>query len=132
MSAISDPWNPMPAEIREWAYTADAKFPCEDWDLALLWTGFEDLFLEFAGDDNCPNQQFFLSMLYLMVGDSVRRGVDHHVEFNLKDFIRKARKYDHEALRVWSSRSQNLLRNPECFDYEDWCSGRLAEKSGSQ
>mgnify|MGYP001377314915 CR=1 FL=1 len=122
----------MPAEIRDWAYTADAELPCEDWDLALLWTGFEDLFLEFAADDNCPNSQFFLSMLYLMVGDSVRRGLDHQVEFNMQDFIRKASNYDHEALRVWSSRSQDLLRHPERFDYGDWCGGRLASESGNQ
>jgi hypothetical protein len=126
MTSFEDPWNPTSTEIRQWAFEADAMHPCQDWELALLWTGFEDLFLELAADRRCPSKDFFLSMLYLMVGDYVRRGVDHQVQFNLKDFIGKADGLDSDALRTWQRRSLDLLRHPEKFDYEEWCAGRLA------
>lgn len=61
-----------------------------------------------------------------MVGDYVRRGLDYQVEFNLKDFIKKANRFDNDALKVWQARSLELLRHPETFVYDDWCAGRLA------
>ena len=41
------------------------------------------LFLELAADLRCRNQKFFLSLLHLMVGDYVRRGLGYQFEFNL-------------------------------------------------
>ena len=68
---VHDPWNPMPDEVREWAYDAEALAPCEDWDLALSWAQHERAYLELASDEACPKRRYFLAVLYLMVGDAV-------------------------------------------------------------
>ncbi len=96
--------------------------------MALLWQGYEDLYLELAADDNCPRNQFFLSILYLLVGDQVRRGTDYQVEFNLRDFIAKADAFNNKALQSWQARSIDLLSHPEKFDFEQWCAGGLASE----
>ena len=126
MPEIKDPWNPTWSEIRQWAYDVDAEAPCQDWDLSLLWRGYEDLYLELAVSVDCPKKRFFLSILYLMVGDQVRSGTDHQAMFNLKAFIAKADAFDDKAIQAWQSRSIDLLNHPEKFDYEQWCAGGLA------
>lgn len=67
-----DPWNPTSSEIRSWAYDPEADDPCQDWALALSWLQDESVYLSLAADDRCPKRRFFLSLLYLMVGDAVR------------------------------------------------------------
>ena len=126
MASFSDPWNPTWPEISDWAFDLEAGHPCQDWELALLWRGFEDLYLELAADESCPKSGFFLSLLYLIVGDQVRRLPDSQIAFNLKDFIAKADRFNCRALEVWQQRSRDLLRHPEKFDYDQWCAGGLA------
>ncbi len=128
MVTFADPWNPTWSEINDWAFDATAQDPCQDWGLALLWQGFEDLYLELAANDNCPKNRFFLSILHLMVGDQVRRTPDAQVAFDLKDFIAKADRFDSKALTTWQTRSSDLLRHPEKFDYDQWCAGGLASE----
>ncbi len=126
VATFADPWNPSSSEIQAWAFEVDAEHPCQDWELALLWRGYEDLYLELAADAHCPSAGFFLSILYLMVGDQIRRGAGHQVKFNLNDLVAKANIYDNCALRVWQARSRRLVKHPEEFDYELWCGGGYA------
>jgi hypothetical protein len=58
--AMHDPWSPSPDEIRAWAYTPNAEEPCQDWDLALLWSCHEKALLECASDDACPVHDLIL------------------------------------------------------------------------
>lgn len=128
MATFEDPWNPTLSEIRRWAYEYDVEEPCQAWDLSLMWRGYEELYIELAADENCPNNRFFLSILYRMVGDQVRRGTDNQTEFNLRDFVAKADSFDNKALKSWQTRSMDLLRHPEKFDYDQWCAGGFASE----
>ena len=113
MSVIADPWNPTSAEVRAWAYTPGAMYPCEDWDLSLSWIGHERDYLEFASDSACPNREFFLHVLYLMVGDVVRTAYRNVPEPVLKGFIDLGKNADNEDLLLWHKRS--LLVSPLYF-----------------
>ncbi|MFZ2103632.1 MAG: hypothetical protein WAU86_24020 [Oricola sp.] len=128
MAELRDPWNPTWTEVREWAYEHDADEPCQDWDLSLLWRGYEDLYLELAADDRCPKSQFFLSLLYLIVGDHIRKGTDHETLFSLRAFLAKADAFNSKALQKWKDRSNELLRHPDKFNYQQWCAGGLASE----
>ncbi len=72
---FADAVNPTDEEIERWAYIADADYPPEmsqDWDLCVTEPGRADLLERLASDPGCPNRKFFLSCLYLLVGDAVR------------------------------------------------------------
>ena len=129
MKHFENPWNPSWEEIHAWGYRKRAKHPCQDWELALLWKGFEDLYIELASDDSCPKQKFFLSILYFRVGDAVRSKYQTCSEHDLRDFIAKAENVTHANIKLWQERSLNLLLSPESFRYHDWCGGNLAKKS---
>jgi hypothetical protein len=56
----------------------DAFEPTEEFDLALAWVpGLERTYVDLAADIACPKRTFFVEVLYLMVGDSVRCGFRH-------------------------------------------------------
>jgi hypothetical protein len=121
-----DPWNPSASEIRAWAYAPDADEPCQDWDLSLSWAGHELDYLEFIADQDCPKREFFLHVIYFMVGDAVRNGFRSVPQAIVRGFVERAANTDSVPLRVWYSRAQDLLRNPSEFEYASWCGGGLA------
>ena len=126
---FTDPLDPEAAELRAWAYAPDAEEPCQDFDLMLANTGREDLFVEFAGDDACPTREWFLSVLYLMVGDAVRTGFGTLSEPGVRTLLARADAVDSTPLRRWQQRSLCLMDDPGSFDYEEWCAGGLARRA---
>jgi len=125
---FADPWNPSSTEVRAWAYTVDAEAPCEDWDLALAWAGHERDYLEFAADPNCPNQAFFLHVIYFMVGNAVRAGYRNVPQPVVQGFVDLVANTRSKPLRLWRERSLRLLKNPAEFQYDAWCAGGLARE----
>ncbi|MBW3542472.1 MAG: hypothetical protein KY476_19590 [Planctomycetes bacterium] len=122
---MRDPWNPAPDEIRDWAYDADALAPCEDFDLALAWTRHEKALFECASDGRCPKRDFFLRVLYLIVGDAVRSNYRSIPRPIIEGFIARADDYRHLAIQVWQLRSRDLMKHPDRFEYNAWCAGGL-------
>ena len=125
-STVKAPWNPSSSEIREWAFDPESLAPCEDWDLALSWAQDERVYLDLASDDSCPKRRFFLSLIYLMVGDAVRSDFNVRPRPIIEGFIALGDEYRHHDIQLWQRRSRLLLLNPDSFDYADWCGGRLA------
>ena len=70
--------NTTPSEVRSWA-SKNYYLPDQDWNV-MIWLDDDllPIFIELAQDEDCPNQIFFLELLYGRVGDAVRRrgGVD--------------------------------------------------------
>ena len=125
----ADPMDPDDAELRAWAWTPDAEEPCQDFDLMLANTGRDALFIEFAADDACPSRDWFLAVLYLMVGDAVRTGFATMTEPGVRALLARADGLASTRLRTWQRRSLQLMREPATFDYEDWCDGGLARRA---
>lgn len=125
---FSDPWNPSSAEVRAWAYKPQAEEPCQDFDLALSWAGHERDYIEFASDAKCPQRDFFLHVLYLMVGDAVRTEFRNIPEPTVRGFIDLAASHSEPVLCLWRQRSLRLLRHPAEFEYAAWCGGGLARR----
>ena len=123
---MNNPWDPSPDEIRAWAYTANAGEPCEDWPLALIWSGHEKALLDCASDDACPNRVFMLGVLYLAVGDAVRSNFGSRPKPVIEGFVDRGDAYPHPDIKLWQSRSRALLRDPSGFDCDAWCAGGLA------
>jgi hypothetical protein len=130
-SMMHDPWNPSPDEIREWAYCPDAQDPCQDWDLAMLWSGHEKALLDCASDSACPNQNRMLSVLYFVVGDAVRSKFRSRARPIIEGFIDRGDQYPHPSIKLWQSRSRALLRDPSSFEFQAWCCGGLAKETGN-
>lgn len=128
LAAMQAPWNPTPDEIREWAYNAESVEPCEDFHLALKWTRHEKALFECASDDNCPKRDFFLSILYLIVGDAVRWNYLSTPRLIIEGFIQRGDEYRHPAIEAWQQRSRELLKHPIRFNYDEWCAGGLVRK----
>lgn len=118
--------NPTPEQIREWAASPDAVEPVQDWDLSLSHLPHESLYLELAADWSCPMRQYFLELLYRMVGDALRSGYRVRSEGAVLDLLARSEAYGHRDLYLWRERSRALLRYPETFDFSEWCAGGLA------
>src|SRR5262245_32200531 len=126
---MHDPWNPMPDEVREWAYDAESLEPCQDWDLALCWAQHERAYLELASDEACPKRRYFLALLYLMVGDAVRSEFRHRPQPIIEGLIDRGNEYRHRDIKQWQARSRELLKHQGLFDYDEWCGGGLVRES---
>jgi len=120
---MHDLWNPSPDEIRTWADDADAPEPCEDFDLALKWMHDEKVLLECASDCNCPKQDFFVRVLYLIVGDAVRTSFVSTSRSAVEGFVARGEDFHRPEIRAWQERSRELIQHPHHFDYESWCAG---------
>jgi hypothetical protein len=84
-----------------------------------------------AAADDCPKQDYFLQLLYLMVGDAVRTGYNTWPRENLEKIIRASSEIAsrNHKLYLWVKRSEELISHPEMFDYNDWCAGGLAGRT---
>jgi len=69
---FNDPHPPTAEEIRSWAANPDSVEPIQDCDIIVQWQACSDLVLELAADAACPNQAYFLHILYFIVGSAVR------------------------------------------------------------
>ena len=69
---MRNPWEPTDDEIAAWAYRPDAVEPVQDWDLSVASIDRAPLLIRLAADPACPTRDYFLRVLYLLVGDRVR------------------------------------------------------------
>ena len=125
---FADPWNPTLDEVRRWAFDPDARWPDEDWDIALTWSGLEFECLTLAADAACPARDFFLHVLYLHVGDAVRGEFSPAWRARVEALLDAASDASDERIRLWRERSLRLIDEPESFDYDAWCDGGLASE----
>ena len=123
---MHDPWNPTEDEVRAWAYDAGTLEPEQDWHLALPDTGFEELYLDLVADPACPKHDYFLWVLYLLVGDAVRSGYRATPRERVGALLDAARARRSPELELWTERSRALMARPDIFDYDLWCGGGLA------
>jgi hypothetical protein len=127
---MRDPYNPTAEALRLWAYDADAEVPAQDWELILSTVPYDDLFLEFASDEDCPKADYFLALLYLIVGDAVRSTYRTKKEEEVESLLLKAeKKFPKRWIYLWVQRSRDLLAHPERFSYDDWCAGVLSREN---
>lgn len=124
---MNNPWDPSTTEIKEWAFNKKAVEPVQDWDLALSWKREEDLYLDLASNEKCPKRQYFLKILYLIIGDAVRTDYKYLEKPIIEGFIKKGEKYKHSDIQLWVERSKYLIKNPSSFHYGMWCDGELAK-----
>ncbi len=118
---MHEPWNPTTFEVREWAYTDNAVAPCEDWDLALNWAAYVPVYMDFVADPACPNCEYFLHILYFMVGYAVRNKFQSTPQPIVEGWLDTQQKFSCSELETWAERSRQVLEDPESFDYEYWC-----------
>lgn len=96
----------------------------QDWDLLLEHLPYEDLYLELAASKTCPKADYFLALLYLIVGDAVRTEYQNRSKEAVEDLLRKAeRDFPAFVICTWIQRSRVLLAQPQTFDYDRWCAG---------
>jgi hypothetical protein len=121
---MRDPFDPTDAELREWA-SSDEPWPVQDFDLMVADAERVPLLLELTSS---RNRDFFLSCLYLVVGDAVRSRFNTcspaDVESALEHATATAAR--DPAIRRWIEESRRALASPDDFDYEAWCELRTA------
>ncbi len=114
--------NPTAEELRAWAFDASEAEPAQDWDLILSWLPYDDVYLELASSRDCPKADYFLSLLYFIVGDAVRTEFGSRKKEAIQDLLSKAQtRFPAHVIHLWVQRSRDLLAHPERFCYEDWC-----------
>jgi len=124
-------YNPTAEDVTRWAYDASAAAPLQDWDLILSHTPYEPLFLKFASADDCPKREYFLSVLYLIVGDAVRTHFRTRSREDVERLLSLAeQEFPAYWVHLWVERSRELLAKPDSFRYDDWCAGKLAGEYG--
>ncbi|MBK9264684.1 MAG: hypothetical protein IPM54_33490 [Polyangiaceae bacterium] len=109
-------------ELREWAHAPAAVEPQQDFDL-LLATIPQRSYVEFAGDVACPKAEYFLKILYLIVGDAVRTNYGCERRDTVDDLLQAGRTQGSARIIEWVARSERLMLHPEEFDYDLWCAG---------
>jgi hypothetical protein len=104
-------------------------YPVQDWDLAVADIRHGRLLLDLASDRQCPQRDFFLSCLYLLVGDAVRSQGRSTDFASLEGLLREAEARNEPCLGLWAKHARHVLANPGEFDYRQWCDGGLARQS---
>ncbi len=115
-------WNLSANDLEHWAYSANAIHPDQDWELAVAVSGNDELVLKFAEDEGCPNSDFMISCLYMIVGDFLHGGADSSIREN--EIVKLATEaLNSKAVKVneWSKKTIHILENKDEFEYEEWC-----------
>lgn len=121
--------NPTISEIETWAWSFNDKdWPHSEWPLYLSWTGEIELFIELASNHKCPKKDFFLFMLYNMVGIAYEYPLKSKsvAKNDVKFLISKGRGISHGDIRLWVERSEDLMKRKITYTYDDWRGGVLA------
>jgi hypothetical protein len=113
---VQDPWNPTPADIRQWAADPNSLHD-QDWDDAITDMGYEELFLDLVEDEQCPHADFFLHCLYFWVYKTVKSGGKTD---ELEVMLRRGEASKEPALRIWVRRSRALMANPRRAEKRLW------------
>ncbi len=124
---FNDPHRPSYEEIVEWAYDTDSVEPEQDWDIIVNWLIYPDLILKLASDDSCPSQGYFRHILYVVVGQSVRGNFSTREKHEIEMLFDHAKSFNHTDIQKWKERSEDVIKNPENFVYDDWFAGKLAQ-----
>jgi hypothetical protein len=123
---FQDVWNPTDEEIKLWAYAED-KMHEQDFELAVGTIERFPMICDFIRDPRYNKSLFFLSTLYVVVGDTIRSGSRNDkailVLRNMLVQLDDVKK--HEELSKWLSRSLRLIENPESYTYPYWGLGSL-------
>lgn len=121
------PHNPRAEELTEWAYDAAAQEPAQDWDLTLAHCPYESLYMKFASATDCPKQEYFLALLYLIVGDAVRSQYRTRSREDIEGLLAQAEQScASHWVHLWVKRARALIAGEQPFRYDDWCAGVLA------
>ena len=122
---MRDAINPVRGEIRAWAFDEEAFEPEQDWDLHLANLREFDLYVELAAEDDCPKWDYFLNLLYLVVGDAVRTNFQSETRCSIDELLASTMTKPKYRFHLLRERSAALLANPEAFSYDEWCAGLL-------
>ena len=125
------PYNPSAEQLSEWAYDASAQEPVQDWDLILSHCPYESLYMTLASSSDCPKQEYFLSLLYLIIGDAVRTQYRTRSREDVERLLTEAeQKFSAYWVHLWTRRARALIAGQQEFRYDDWCGGVLARDHG--
>lgn len=123
------PYNPSADDITHWASDPAATEPAQDWDLILSHFPYETLYMRLASTKDCPKQDYFLSLLYLIVGDAVRTEYRTRSREDVERLLAEAElRFPAYPVHTWVQRSRALIAGEQPFSYEDWCAGVLARR----
>ncbi|GAA6140039.1 hypothetical protein NBRC116583_37860 [Arenicella sp. 4NH20-0111] len=115
-------WDFSAVELERWAYDSNARFPDQDWELAVAISGNDDLVLKLSQDESCPNRDFMVSCLYMIVGDFLHSGSDFpNRESEIINLAKKANESKNSKVYEWSEKTIHILKNKNEFEYNDWC-----------
>lgn len=124
---IASPYQPSGDEIQKWAADPFAAEPIDDWNLILAQQPHTELYLRLAASPKCPKALYFLSLLYLIVGNAVRSDYATKPRCEIEHLLVVADSdFPAPRIRLWAKRSVALIANPSLFNYTDWCGGALA------
>jgi len=128
---MRSPYNPSAEDLSHWAYDASAMEPVQDWDIILSKCPYEPLYMQFASSRNCPKQEYFLSLLYFIVGDAVRTNYQTRSRDDVERLLKDAEQnFPAYWVHLWMKRARALIAGQQEFRYDDWCAGALAGDNG--
>lgn len=117
-----DPYNPTKDEITEWAFEKKS-YLIQDWELVLIQDISNiDLIVTLYKDDKCEKKKFFLSCLYVYIGDFVRTKhlkSQSEIIFS-EELLRKSLNDSDSEISIWAKRATDLMENPDKYTYEYW------------
>ena len=113
-------WNPTREEVVRWAYAPNVYTPTQDFELAVCTPELHDLILQCASDQACPHQDFFLSCLYVLIGDALRSKWKVFPEMLIKNLIKKGKQSTTQEVQMWAKRAEELIANPTLYNYDQW------------
>lgn len=122
---MKNPLEPTPAEIREWAYNAESREPQQDWDVSLARGATPETveaFLDGASDDACPQQTYFLHVLYLTLAEAHRRGTLALDAWRPQygRFVDLAKNRAHPKIKEWRFKARRLLDQRGAGSVPEW------------
>jgi|SRR6478735_9048313 len=126
---FTDAVNPTDEEIVRWAYIEGAHYPPEmsqDWDLCVTGPARRELLVRLASDSSCPNRKFFLSCLYLMIGDCIRSSGSTWRKEDASAWLCGARPPVPPDVQHFFERAKDLVAGRSALVYEQWCDGGYA------
>lgn len=129
-AGFANPVNPTPEELRAWAFDSNAGPPqtAAQWDLLLADDPLMPTLVALAADPVCPKRTFALHCLYLYAADAVRTGFRAHPKRKVRKILEQAEATQDAWVDLWVQNTRALIKDPDLFDYHDWCQGGLARR----
>jgi hypothetical protein len=116
--------SPTIDEIWAWAWDENAMEPSQDWDI-IIRDLYPNEYVKIAMLPHCPGRSYFLSILYLFIGDLYRV---KNIE-KIKLYLNQHRGNESRIIQEWVKNVDELISGNIEFSYSDWCAGGLAKKS---